>query len=90
MLRRYFVISFLSMKVVPFNLDTLKEAVSILKDGGVIAHPADTCYGLTGDLMNSKAFRQIQKIKGRDHAKPMSIMFSVPEQLKIAKYVVLN
>ena len=78
------------MKVAPFNLDTLQEAIYILKNGGVVAHPADTCYGLTGDLMNLKAFRKIQAIKGRDDAKPMSIMISVPEQLKIKKYVVLN
>lgn len=78
------------MKVVPFDPDTLQEAVSILKNGGVIAHPADTCYGLAGDLMNPKAFKKIQAIKGREHKKPMSIMISVPEQLKIKQYAVLD
>ena len=56
----------------------------------MIAHPADTCYGLAGDLMNPDAFRKIQDIKGRDHKKPMSIMISVPEQIKIDRYAVLD
>jgi len=78
------------MKTVPFNPDTLKEAISILKQGGVIAHPADTCYGLAGDLMNPIAFKKIQDIKGRDFNKPMSVMLSVMDQLKIKKYAMLD
>lgn len=78
------------MKIVPFNLDTLQEAVAILKNGGVIAHPTDTCYGLAVDMMNPTAIKKVQAIKGRDYKKPMSIMISVPEQLKIEKYVTLN
>jgi len=78
------------MKVVPFNQETLKEAISILKNGGIIAHPADTCYGLAGDLMNPEAFKKIQDIKGRDYFKPMSVMLSVMEQLKIKKYALLD
>jgi len=34
-----------------FNNDSLKKTVKILKEGGVIAHPADTCYGLAADLL---------------------------------------
>jgi len=78
------------MKVLPFNPDTLKEAVSILRQGGVIAHPIDTCFGLAADALNEKAFHKIQVIKGRDAKKPMSIMISVPEQLHIRQYVKLD
>jgi L-threonylcarbamoyladenylate synthase len=78
------------MKVAPYNPDTLKEAISILKNGGVVAHPADTCYGLAGDLMNPEAFKKIQDIKGRDYNKPMSVMLSVMEQLQIKKYALLD
>jgi L-threonylcarbamoyladenylate synthase len=78
------------MKVVPYTPETLKEAVSILKNGGVVAHPADTCYGLAGDLMNPAAFKRIQDIKGRDYFKPMSVMLSVIQMLNINKYAVLD
>jgi len=78
------------IKVVPFNPDTLKEAVSILKKGGVIAHPADTCFGLAADAYNPKAFHKVQDIKGRDFKKPMSIMIPVVQLLKIKKYAILD
>ncbi len=78
------------MKVVPFNPNTLKEAVLLLKNGGVIAHPTDTCFGLTADVMNPKAYRKIQEIKGRDYKKPMSIMISIVQQLQINNFVVLD
>ncbi len=78
------------MKVLPFNPENLKEAVSVLKQGGVIAHPIDTCFGLAGDLMNPDAFHKIQAIKGRNLQKPMSVMISVPEQLHMKKYVKLD
>jgi len=78
------------MKTVPYNAGTLKKAVTILKEGGIIAHPADTCYGLTGDLMNPEAYRKIQDIKGRDYKKPMSIMISVVQQLQMHNFVELD
>lgn len=78
------------MQVLPFDKDTLAEAVKILKNGGVVAHPADTCYGLAADINNEQAFRKIQEIKGRDYKKPMSIMLSVTDQHKIENYAKLN
>lgn len=78
------------MKIVPFNTTTLKEAVALLKNGGIVAHPADTCYGLTGDLMNPEVLKKIQAIKGRDYKKPMSIMISVAQQLRMTDFVMLD
>lgn len=78
------------MKTLPLNPNTLKEAVTLLKQGGIVAHPTDTCFGLAGDLMNPDVLRKIQAIKGREGGKAMSIMISVPEQLKMKRYVRLD
>ncbi len=78
------------MKILPFNPETLKEAVTLLKQGGVIAHPTDTCFGLAADLANPTAVRKIQTIKGHADQKPMSVMISVPEQLRIKLYAKLD
>lgn len=78
------------MKTIPFNAGSLKKMITVLKKGGVIAHPADTCFGLTGDLMNPEVYKKIQKIKGRDYKNPMSIMISVVEQIKINNYVKID
>jgi len=52
----------------------LAEVVSILKNGGVIMHPTETCYGFAADIFNEKALEKIYKIKGRDENKPFSIL----------------
>ena len=55
------------------KIHEINQAAKLLKSGAVLAHPADTCFGLTGDLMNPDVLKKIQKIKGRDAKKPMSI-----------------
>lgn len=56
------------------NPDIIKEAVAILKNGGVIMYPTDTCYGLGGDITNQSAFDKIYQIKHRDRNKPVSVI----------------
>ena len=84
---RYLVIN---MECVPYNKETLKQAIQILKQGGVIAHPADTCYGLAADLMNPTAFEKILKIKDRDKIKPMSIMIPAFMKPEIGRFAELD
>ena len=47
----------------------IKEAVSILNDGGIIIYPTDTIYGLGCDIFQHKAVERICKIKGIDPRK---------------------
>jgi L-threonylcarbamoyladenylate synthase len=63
------------------NLD-VEKAVKILKDGGVIAYPTDTLYGVGCDALNDKAVEKVYKIKERDFSKPMSIAVSSMEMLE--------
>lgn len=53
---------------------TIKEAVRILKRGGVVAYPTETFYGLGVKASNRKAVAKIFKIKKRDKGKPISIL----------------
>ena len=43
----------------------LSEAVAVLKSGGVIAYPAESCFGLGCDPMNQEAVARILAIKKR-------------------------
>jgi tRNA threonylcarbamoyl adenosine modification protein (Sua5/YciO/YrdC/YwlC family) len=47
----------------------IKQVVECLKDGGVIAYPTDTIYGLGCDIMQHKAIERICKIKNVDPQK---------------------
>jgi L-threonylcarbamoyladenylate synthase len=78
------------MQCIPYNKETLKQAVQILKQGGVIAHPADTCYGLAADFGNPDALKHLREIKKRDDKKPMSIMLPVFMKSEIEKFAKLD
>jgi L-threonylcarbamoyladenylate synthase len=43
----------------------LSEAVAVLKSGGVIAYPTESCFGLGCDPMNRQAVERILAIKNR-------------------------
>lgn len=60
----------------------IKDAIKILKSGGVVAYPTDTAYGLAADPENKKAVLKIFKIKGRKKEKSLPL---IAGNLKIAK-----
>jgi tRNA threonylcarbamoyl adenosine modification protein (Sua5/YciO/YrdC/YwlC family) len=62
----------------------VQRAVEVLSDGGVIAYPTDTYYGLGCDLGSKKGIEKLYKLKGRDRKKPLS--FLCPDLSDVAKY----
>lgn len=52
----------------------IQKVVEILKQGGVIAYPTDTTYGIGCDIFNKKGVKQIYQIKQRDPRKPFSFI----------------
>ncbi|MZH02792.1 MAG: threonylcarbamoyl-AMP synthase [Nitrospinae bacterium] len=57
-------------------------ARKVLLQGGVIAFPTDTFYGLGADPFNRDAVDRIFEIKGREKNKPLFLLISLQEQLK--------
>ena len=63
--------------IISINPDTpekkkIRQAASVIKNGGLVAFPTDTVYGLGADASNEKAVLKIYKVKGRDKSKPLS------------------
>lgn len=50
--------------------------VEKLKQGGVIAYPTDTTYGIGCNIFNSRGIKNIYQIKQRDARKPFSFICS--------------
>lgn len=71
----------------PDNVDPkeLEPAAKILMDGGVIAYPTETVYGLGANVYCEAAVLRIFKIKSRDTNKPISIMIGRIDEVN--KYV---
>ena len=59
----------------------IAETQKVLKDGGVIAFPTDTFYGLGADPFNKTAVDKIYEIKGRDSKKPLLLLIDAPAKL---------
>ncbi len=60
----------------------LNKAVQVLKDGGVIAFPTETVYGLGADATNKEAVEKVFEIKKRPKDNPLICHFYSLEQVK--------
>ncbi len=58
------------------------QAQKVLLQGGVIAFPTDTFYGLGVDPFNREAVERVFEIKSRDKNKPLLLLVSSREQLE--------
>ncbi len=69
---------------------TIKQVVECIKDGGVIAYPTDTYYGIGCDIMNKKAIEKVYQLKQRDKKKPFSFLCSdlkdISKYAKVSNY----
>lgn len=54
----------------------LKEAAEIIKNGGIVAFPTETVYGLGADALNSDAVKKIFIAKGRPQDNPLIVHVS--------------
>jgi tRNA threonylcarbamoyl adenosine modification protein (Sua5/YciO/YrdC/YwlC family) len=59
------------VEINPSNIDIrlIRQAVEILRNGGVIIFPTDTVYALGCDLMSKKGLDTLSRLKGQKKAK---------------------
>lgn len=63
----------------------IKKAVSIIEEGGIVAFPTESFYGLGVDATNPSALERLFRVKKRDPALPILILiFSIDELSKYA------
>ncbi len=63
------------------NSDQTLQAADILKQGGTVAFPTETVYGLGADATNASAIGAIFTAKGRPSDNPLIIHLGHPDQL---------
>lgn len=74
------------MKIIPTGekgiLDAagLQRVCDVLRQGGVVMHATETCYGFACDITNEEALRRLYELKKMDEAKPVSVMVASVEQ----------
>lgn len=66
----------------------IERAVQILRDGGVIAYPTDTVYGIGCDITQKRAVDRVYAIKRMKPDQPLA--FICPDLGDLAKYAVVG
>ena len=64
---------YLKIDAKTFTPDELTEAGEIIKNGGLVAFPTETVYGLGGDGLNPESSKKIYEAKGRPSDNPLII-----------------
>ncbi|MEK7547342.1 MAG: L-threonylcarbamoyladenylate synthase [Patescibacteria group bacterium] len=65
------------MKIIDINdPGVVENAVKVLRAGGVVMHPTETCYGLAVDIFNKNALGKVYEVKQMSLDKPVSILAS--------------
>src|SRR5512141_503040 len=60
--------------------DAVSAAVAVLRDGGVVAYPTETFYGLAVDPRRGDAVRRLFALKGRPEASALTVIAADLEQ----------
>ena len=70
------------------NFFSIEKAAKIIKEGGLVAFPTETVYGLGAAVTNVEAVNRIFLAKGRPADNPLIVHLSAPGQLtEVANYV---
>lgn len=60
---------------------SIAEAGEIIRNGGIVAFPTETVYGLGADGLNEEAVKKIYKAKGRPSDNPLILHISSIEEI---------
>lgn len=52
----------------------IRRVVEVLRQGGVVAYPTDTVYGLGCDIFDKRAIKKVHQIKRQPESKPFSFI----------------
>jgi len=63
--------------------EDVKNALNVLRSGGVILYPTDTIWGLGCDAENEEAVKRIYDIKQRAESKSMLVLVDTPLRLEM-------
>ena len=63
----------------------INEAVQTLRDGGLVAFPTETVYGLGADAKNPDAIKHIFTAKGRPSNHPLIVHLAAPDKFDQAQ-----
>ena len=63
------------LSIDPFDIQfsLVNESVDVLTNGGIVALPTETVYGLAGRIDKDEVVQKLYDIKGRSREKPFTV-----------------
>jgi len=79
-------------RIIPINKNNISKAIdsaaAVLKQGGIVAFPTDTVYGIGADTFNPKAVDNIYTAKRRPKDKPLpALVSSIDDVRKVSAFL---
>lgn len=84
-LNRIFVVPLPLRNEIMDRKEDIKNAVEVMRKGGVILYPTDTVWGIGCDATNEEAVAKVYKIKQRDDSKALICL--VDSDARLQRYV---
>ena len=84
-LNRIFVVPLPLSNEIMDRKEDIKNAVEVMRKGGVILYPTDTVWGIGCDATNEEAVAKVYKIKQRDDSKALICL--VDSDARLQRYV---
>ena len=69
------------IKIAASDTMTITEAADVITNGGLVAFPTETVYGLGANAFDEVACRKIYDLKSRPYDKPLSLMVASREMI---------
>jgi len=66
----------------------IRQAAQIVRRGGLIAYPTDSCYALGCDRGNAKGAERLRRIRGIDERHPLTLMCR--DLSEMARYAIVD
>jgi L-threonylcarbamoyladenylate synthase len=62
--------------------EVLTDAASVLRDGGLVAFPTESFYGLGARALDPRALARVFAVKGRPESKPLLVLVDGPAMVE--------
>jgi L-threonylcarbamoyladenylate synthase len=59
----------------------ISQAINTLENGGLVAFPTDTVYGLAAPAFSEESIERLYVVKGRNHTKAIALLLGSSQQL---------
>ena len=61
--------------------NAIQQALDVLQNGGLVAFPTDTVYGLAAPVLSVPSIERLYVVKGRSSTKAIAVLLGTPDDL---------